>query len=52
MSQEVWTVIAVQRHDDGGATLTLRSANGVIKTENYPPGAKVTRIKKPAGGAA
>lgn len=35
-----------------GATLTLRSANGVIKTENYPPGAKVTRIKKPAGGAA
>ncbi len=52
MSQEVWKVIAVEHHDGGGATLTLRSANGVIKTENYPPGAMVTRVIKPSGGAA
>lgn len=35
---DLWTILAVIDHADGGRTLTMRNRNGVTKTENYPAG--------------
>ncbi|GAS94411.1 DNA-directed RNA polymerase subunit beta' [Mycolicibacterium canariasense] len=47
--EDIWTVTAIQEHDDGSRTLTMRNNRGNTRTENYPLGSTLTVIRRTEG---
>jgi len=43
---ELWTVLNTVHHKDGSVTITAINDRGTILTEDYPPGAMITRVTK------
>lgn len=50
MRDDEWRVLDVVRNADGGTTLTMQNARGNIRTEDYPPGATITRVRRAGDG--
>lgn len=45
-SGELWTVLNTVHHKDGSVTITAINEHGTILTEDYPPGAMLTVVKR------
>lgn len=49
MPDELWTVLNTVHHKDGSVTITAINDKGVVLTEDYPPGAMLTVVKRQEG---